>query len=263
MRNTIILAIFSLISISNIQCQWFKNLNAFSIEDDKKLGLQVSQEIAANPSKYPLLPEAGNAEVYNFIRGITNSILNSGRVVNRNAFKWEVKIIKDDKTLNAFCTPGGYIYVYTGIIKYLDKTDELAGVLGHEIAHADKRHSTKQLTKVQGASIVGQILSGNNQYAQIATELLIGGGALAYSRANEAEADKFSVIYLCNSGYSANGAAGFFSKIKGKGSSMPEFLSTHPDPGNRIRDIEALSNKLRCAKNTNPDLQYARIKSLL
>jgi predicted Zn-dependent protease len=135
--------------------------------------------------------------------------------------------------------------------------------MGHEIAHADKRHSTQQLTKVQGASVIGQILAGNNQYAQIATELLIGGGALAYSRAHETEADKFSVIYLCNGGYNANGAAGFFNKVKGKGSSMPEFLSTHPDPGNRVKEIQALATKLRCTNRTAPDAQYARIKSLL
>lgn len=252
-----------LLSLSNINCQnWWKKLNVYSIEDDKKMGLAVSQEIASKPSEYPLLPEQGHEEVYSFVRGITQSILNSGRVKNKSAFKWEVKIIKDDKTLNAFCTPGGYIYVYTGIIKYLERTDELAGVLGHEIAHADNRHSTQQLTKAVGAATIAQVLSGNNKTAQTGSQLLVGLLGLQFSRDNEREADKFSVIYLCNGGYSADGAASFFKKIGSKGS-PPEFLSTHPDPGNRVKDIEALNNKLHCASNSGPDTKYARIKSLL
>ena len=262
MKKLSFILTISILSLLTINCQTWKTLNVYSIDDDKKMGAAVSQEITSKPSEYPLLPEKGNEEVYTFVRDITHSILNSGRVKNKAAFKWEVKIIKNDKTLNAFCTPGGYIYIYTGIIKYLDRTDELAGVIGHEIAHADNRHSTQQLTKAVGASTIAQVLSGNNQTAQTGSQLLVGLLGLQFSRDHEAEADKFSVIYLCNSGYSADGAAGFFKKIGSKGS-PPEFLSDHPDPGNRIKDIEALNAKLHCGKSSGTDTKYARIKSLL
>ena len=99
------------------------------VSEDAKLGQQVSSEIESKPSQYPILPESGNQEVYAYVRGITNKILNSGAVVHRKDFPWQVKIINDSKTLNAFCTPGGYIYVYTGLIKYLDSEDQLAGVM--------------------------------------------------------------------------------------------------------------------------------------
>ena len=128
-------------------------LNLFSVEQDIELGRQVSQEINTNPTEFPILPEQSNREVYQYIRGITDKILNSGKVAHKDDFAWEVKIIDDPETLNAFATPGGYIYVYTGLIKFLDSEDELAGVMGHEIAHAAQRHSTQQMTKLYGLQI--------------------------------------------------------------------------------------------------------------
>jgi len=94
--------------------------NLFSVQQDAELGLQVKQQIEGDPAQFPILKEANNKEAYQIIRALTNEILNSGKVYHKNAFAWEVKIIDDDETLNAFCTPGGYIYVYTGLIKFLD-----------------------------------------------------------------------------------------------------------------------------------------------
>ena len=141
--------IFSLACISAavllltaLGCGSTGGLNVFSIDQDIELGRQVSQEINNNPSEYPILREQGNEQVYRYIRQLTDRILSSGKVAHRNEFAWEVKIIDDPETLNAFATPGGYIYVYTGLIKFLDSEDELAGVMGHEIAHAAQRHRT-------------------------------------------------------------------------------------------------------------------------
>ncbi|HHJ50761.1 MAG TPA: peptidase M48, partial [Phaeodactylibacter sp.] len=108
-----------------------QGINLFTIEQEQELGRQVKQEIESNPSEYPLLPEQGNEQVYQYIRSLRDYILNSGQLAHRNDFAWEVKIIKDDETLNAFCTPGGYIYVYSGLIKFLDNESELLGVLAH------------------------------------------------------------------------------------------------------------------------------------
>lgn len=263
MKNLSFAGLLIFLSISNSSCQSWKKFNLYSIDDDKKLGLSVSKEIAANPAQYPLLPEQGNEEVYKFVRALKDDILNSGRVKNKNVFAWEVKIIKDDKTMNAFCTPGGYIYVYTGLIKYLDNEDELAGVMGHEIAHADMRHSTRQLTKIMPLAVIGEVLSAGNKNKQAIKDLTTSLIALSFSRDSEREADKYSVFYLCNSGHNAAGSAGFFKKIKGKGS-PPVFMSTHPDPGNRVKDIEELAKKLNCSTySENSTANYQKIKSLL
>ncbi len=139
------LLLFILLTIIGSSCNKDGDPLFISVEDDKQLGLQVSQEIESNPTEYPLLDEATHPAAYNYLNNMRNEILNSGKVRYRDEFVWQMKIIHDDDVLNAFATPGGYIYVYTGLIKYLDKADDLAGVLGHEIAHSDRRHSTQQL----------------------------------------------------------------------------------------------------------------------
>ncbi|RYD78013.1 MAG: peptidase M48, partial [Sphingobacteriales bacterium] len=95
-----------------------KDVNIFSIEDDKALGEQLAQEIASDPTTYPILDRSKYATAYMHLDRIVNTILNSGKVTHKDDFVWEVSIINDDSTLNAFCGPGGKVYVYTGIIKY-------------------------------------------------------------------------------------------------------------------------------------------------
>jgi beta-barrel assembly-enhancing protease len=242
----------------------WSGVNLLSIEEDIKLGKQTKQEISSKPKEYPLLPEKGNEQIYSYVRGITKTIIEKGNVEYKDKFAWEVYIIKDDKTLNAFCTPGGYIYVYTGLIKFLDSEDQLAGVLGHEIAHAARRHSTRQLTKMMGVQGVLELLgnaTGKNTAAVENVAATIVG--LKFSRSHETEADEFSVRYLCRSGYNSAGAAGFFKKIEGKGGTPPAFISTHPNPKNRVQEIQNNAVAYGCTgKNTN-DAQYTKMKGLL
>lgn len=239
------------------------DLNLFPVEKDKELGNQVANEIAKDGAAYPVLDEIKYAKAYTHIRRITNKILQSGKVEHLNDFDWEVKIIHDDQTLNAFCTPGGKIYVYTGIIKYLDSEDDLAGVMGHEIAHADKRHSTEAMTRDMGISTLLNIVAGQNPSMLITLAKNLSD--LKYSRTHETEADAYSVQYLSGTNYKCNGAASFFQKIKASGGSQgPEFLSTHPDPGNRVQNITKQAQSKGC--NTSipaSDAQYADFKASL
>lgn len=263
LRNFILLAGLALM-LTSLSCKGaLGGLNLFSIEDDKRLGLQVSQEINNSPEDYPILPERGNEEVYRYIRKITNNILNSGKVQHKNDFAWEVKIIDDPNTLNAFCTPGGYIYVYTGLMKYLDTEDQLAGVMGHEIAHADKRHSTRQMTSTYGISTLISMATGKASQGTV-EQILTGLTSLKFSRSHESEADKYSVVYLCGTQYNSAGAAGFFKKIESAGGSRtPEFLSTHPNPANRVQNIEKHAAEMSCRTSSTGTTEHNRIKQLL
>lgn len=238
--------------------------NLFTIQDDIALGKEFSKQIESDTANYPLLPEDGNEEVYTYIRGITEKLLNTGKVAYKDEFAWKVKIIKDDKTLNAFAVPGGYLYVYTGLIKYLDSEDQLAGVMGHEIAHAAQRHSTQQLTKIYGLDVVRQIATGRTQAGAL-EQIALGLVSLSFSRKHEAEADAYSVNYLCPTDYYAAGAAGFFEKIQsmGGGSKQPEFLSTHPDPGNRVAALKSRAQEMGCRGKNLHKSEYERIKKLL
>lgn len=210
-----------------------------STSDDIALGMSVVNEISNNPSKYPVLDSVQYAAAYAHIYRIRDNVLNSGKVYYKNTFPWRVRIIRDDKTLNAFCTPGGFIYFYTGIIKYLDNETQLAGVMGHEIAHADRRHSAGQMMKQYGAVALLQILTGGDPglLSQLAVNLL----SLKFSRDDETEADDYSVRYLYPTSYDPRGAKFFFEKISsGGGASIPEFLSTHPNPDNRVENISKM-----------------------
>lgn len=224
-------------------------LNIFSVQDDIDLGRQVKAEIFADPAQFPIINPNSNPDAYNYLLEIRNDILNTGTVTYDDRFDWEIYIIKRDDVLNAFCTPGGYIYVYTGLIKYLDTRSALAGVIGHEMAHADKRHSTEQLTKIYGIQTLLSVLLGDDPglLAQIATQLV----ALDFSRDNEREADAASVDYLCSTKYRSDGAADFFAKLieEGNSSNPPEFLSTHPNPDNRVSDIRTDAEQQGCTNS--------------
>lgn len=209
--------------------------NLFTIDDDKKMGQEVSAEIEANPAEYPILSESKYKTAYDHLRRITDEILNNASLKHRADFVWQTKIIQNDTVLNAFCTPGGYIYVYTGLIKYLESEDQLAGVLGHEIAHADERHTTEAMTTAMGRDLLLKMILGDSSVVGQVTEGLFG---LKYSRGNETEADLRSVEYLDKTTYDARGAARFFEKLIASGQTGgPQFLSTHPNPDNRVENI--------------------------
>jgi beta-barrel assembly-enhancing protease len=233
-----------LVFLSN-SCSEGGGVNIFSIEDDIALGAQMAAEIEVNNSIYPILDSADNAKAYQHLYDIRNTILASGAVVYKDAFPWQIRIIHNDSVQNAFCTPGGYIYVYTGLIKYLSDESQLAGVIGHEMAHADLRHSTDQLTKAYGISLLLGIILGNQE--NLVAEVVASLTQLAFSRSDEEQADEYSVRYLCPTHYVASGSAGFFEKIEHEGQSeMLEFLSTHPNPKNRVNNIKKMAAGLPC-----------------
>jgi len=225
--------------------------NAFSISDDKNLGIQVSNEINTTPAQYPLVARSANPSAYAYLESIRDKILNSGEVTHKADFAWELKIIKDDNTLNAFCTPGGYIYVYTGLIKFLDSEDDLAGVMGHEMAHADLRHSSKSMTTEYGLQTVLGVLLGND--TSLVTNIAKNLGTLKYSRCHESEADAYSVNYLSKTNYRCNSAATFFEKLlsTGQAGSTPAFLSTHPSPDDRVKAINDKATNIGCNTSTS------------
>ncbi|NQZ74744.1 MAG: M48 family metalloprotease [Ekhidna sp.] len=255
MRNfkTLVLTILTGSMIFISACDQNGDLVLFSINNDIDLGQQVAAEIASMPDQYPILDRSSNLAAYQYLENMMNEILASSNVTYRSEFPWKVNIIDDRETLNAFATPGGQLYFYTGLIFFLDNEDDLAGVMGHEIAHSDQRHSSKQLQRQYGISILLSVLTGGDPgtLSQIVASL----GTLAFSREAEAEADDYSVLYLADvDDYACNGAAAFFRKLRDSNSPrQPEFLSTHPDPKNRVDDINAKAAEIGCDTSLGSD----------
>lgn len=252
---------YGLISIFLFGCDYVPKINLFSIEQDKEFGKKVSEQIESE-GQYKFLDSIQYKEVYSYIYHIRDEILNSGNVKHKDDFEWQIRIIDDDSTLNAFCAPGGYIYIFTGILKFLDSEDQLAGIMGHEMAHADLRHSTRQMTEMFGIQLLLELIAGDSQSVREITAGLIG---LTFSRSHEKEADANSVKYLCPTKYNAAGGAGFFEKLiqKGDSNNPPVFLSTHPDPGNRVEKFKQAKEENGCLGNETFASEYKRIISKL
>ena len=241
----------------------------FGPRDDVELGKMSAQSLAEDPEEYPILAEDEYPEAYEHLRRIVGGIIDSPAIKYRDVFAYsQMKIINRDDVLNAFCTPGGYIYVYTGLIKYLDREDHLAGVLGHEIAHAEMRHGSIRLQKEYGIKALTSFLlltvpisAGDYINAKILKDLI----GLSYSRDQEAQADEYSVKYLATSDYACDGTAGFFIKLKEQGDDVriPEIMSDHPDSGSRIREIQREAERIGCSIQPADPAQWSAFQASL
>ena len=162
-------------------------------------------------------------------------------------FSWEFNLVKDPQ-VNAFCMPGGKIVVYEGLLPLVASDDELAVVIGHEVAHAVAKHSnermSQQLMAQYGAALLGAAVSNKSAAVQKAASAVYGIGAqygvmLPFSRKHESEADYMGLVFMTMAGYNPDVAVNFWEKMSvGKSGSTPEFMSTHPSDSTRIAEIE-------------------------
>jgi predicted Zn-dependent protease len=182
------------------------------------------------------------------VRAIASRLEPQTRVFRADApgWKWEVNVITSNE-LNAFCMPGGRIMVYSGLINQLHLTDEeIAIVLGHEIAHALREHSREQVSQAvaaQAAIGVGAALfglgEGSASVANAGYEALI---ATRFSRTDESEADRIGLELTARAGYDPRAGVTLWQKMinASQGGRPPEFLSSHPAEASRVQQIQAL-----------------------
>lgn len=172
-------------------------------------------------------------------------------------FSWEFNLVKDNQ-INAFCMPGGKIVVYEGLMSIVESDDELAVVIGHEVAHAVAKHSnermSQQILTQYGAKILSQSLSQKSSAIQTIANQVYGVGAqygvmLPFSRKHETEADYMGLIFMQMAGYNPDVAINFWQKMSTSGKSVPEFMSTHPSDQRRINDIKEALPKIKTKYN--------------
>lgn len=192
------------------------------------------------------------------VRKISNRLISQVGVFRADASKWqwEVNVEKNDQ-LNAYCMPGGKIMVYSGLINKLKATDdELAAVIGHEIAHALREHGRERMSQAYvqqfGLQALAAIVTkgtsatvGNAsaQAAGLGTQLFF---ALPNGREQERESDKIGLELAARAGYNPDAAVTLWQKMDAQGGAKPpEFLSTHPASENRIAELRALAPKVR------------------
>lgn len=231
-----------------------KQLMLISEDQELAMGQQYDPVVVAQFGLYQ------DEKLQNFIERKGQEM---AKISHRPDLKYEFKIV-DSPVVNAFAVPGGYVYFTRGIMAHFNNVAEFAGVLGHEIGHITARHTARQQSKQtlgQLGLVVGMIASP--QFAQFgetaaqAMQVLF----LKFSRDHEEESDQLGVEYSTRIGYDATEMAGFFSTLDrlsgGSENRVPTFLSTHPDPVDRNRKVEALALDWQ-AKNPNMNFDVGR-----
>ena len=216
-------------------------LQFMSPQQESELGAQAYQQALA---KTKLSSDAAASEM---VARVGSRI---AAVTGHPEYKWEYRLIQDDKQVNAFALPGGKVAVYTGMLPITRDEDGLAAVLGHEIGHVIARHGGERVSQQMlvnvGLETTMAALSRGNPATVQAVASLLGAGAtvgvlLPWSRAQESEADHLGLILMAKAGYDPHAARDLWVRMaaasKGSGK-PPEFLSTHPSEPTRIQQID-------------------------
>jgi len=218
-----------------------------SADEEMQLGLETSKEILKN------IRLSNDKEATAMVKEVGENIAKAtAKDYNTSNYKWEFNLVDNLKVANAFCLPGGKIFVYTGILKYMNSNSELAAVMGHEVGHALARHgaerrSSATLSKV-GAGILKVLnaLDDKKSWAEKQaddknTDYMVSRWImLPHSRTHEYEADHIGLVLAAKAGYNPKSALSFWKKFGSEESARPEYLSTHPTASHRIEKIEEL-----------------------
>src|SRR6185436_3944599 len=226
--------------------------NSYSPKQDVELGLQASREVR---QQMPMLNDSRTKE---FAEHIGERLIEAIPAEYRQPeFRYSFDVV-NLREINAFALPGGPMFLHRGMIEAANSEAEVAGVMAHELSHVILRHGTAQATKGQKfqiGAIAGQVLGaivGGRTGSVIANGSQIGLGTyfLKYSREYERDADILGAQIMARAGYDPRQMANMFKTIEQQGGSRgPEFLSDHPDPGNRYAMINREADSLRISRN--------------
>ncbi len=221
-------------------------INSYSPQQDIEMGRKLAAEVKQK------MPMCNSPKVDAYLTKLGNRLVAQ---LNTNGIKypWEFHCV-NDKAINAFALPGGFVFVNRGAIEVADNEAQLAGVMAHELSHVALRHGTNQATKAQymelGTGILGiagGIMGGAAGAAAVgAGQFAFGSVLLKYSRGAETQADIMGVQVLYDAGYDPRALAAFFENLNARAADKnpPEFFSDHPNPDHRIERVQEEIKKL-------------------
>jgi predicted Zn-dependent protease len=242
-HSGLILLLFTAILFAQEPTRFHPGFNLFSKQQDVQLGQESAAQVRR---QMPLVRDP-------FLNDYVNRVgkrLASTPEARESGFPFSFEVVADP-SINAFALPGGPMFINTGLLKAVDNEAELAGVMGHEMSHVILRHGTNQASKAQLIQLPAMLASqagGGSMLAGLA-RVGIGLGAnsvlLKFSRGAESQADLLGSHLMAESGYNPLQLAHFFEKLNSQGSQRTlQFLSDHPNPGNRERAIEEEADRL-------------------
>jgi Zn-dependent protease with chaperone function len=241
--------------------------NKYKVGDDVQAGQQAAQQV------YQQMPILRDSAVDNYVDRIGHRLVAAiPSEYQHSEFRYSFDVV-DARDINAFALPGGPMFVNRGMIEAARTEGEMAGVMAHEISHVALRHATAQATetqKFQIGSVLGQIAGaviggGIGQVVAAGSQIGFGAGALKYSRKYETQADILGAQIMARAGYDPRDLANMFRTIaqQGGGSGGPEWLSSHPNPGNREQRIMQEAAMLRVEGGRNDTAEFRQIQSRL
>jgi len=209
-----------------------KSLILIPTETEVALGKDVVKEVESTEKVL------SNSEIQNYVSKVGRKV---AKVCDRKDISYTFKVL-DSEEINAFACPGGFIYIYKGLMKKMDNEAQLAAVLAHEVGHIVARHSVKRLQAIYGYSIVMEVALGEKmgQTARQMVDAAAGVILLGYGRDNEYEADEYGILYAKKAGYNPKGMIQVFEKFKQMEGKPPntfeKLLMSHPPAGDRINN---------------------------
>ena len=238
-----------------------------TIKDEKEMGHKFDVMVRSN------MGVVEDPEVSLYVNQIVDRLV---KTLPPQPFNFKAAVILHN-ALNAFAVPGGYVYVFTGLIMNLEKEEDLAGVLAHELAHVTQHHVASRLERAQFVTLGSLLLAiagvavGGSSGGAIAVGALGAGQSamLNYSRIDETEADQIGLQYLVAAGYPPQGMVDGFKVLRQKswmsGANVPTYLSTHPAIGDRINGLQARIQGMgkSVQGRTQDNKRFTRVKTLL
>jgi len=254
-------AMIAVIALGAAGCAGFRNISIFTIEEEIELGRRISEEIE---SKVKLLNDPA---IVDYVRHVGAKVASRSE---RRDVVYVFKVIDDIGQVNAFAVPGGFIYVFTGLLARMESEAELAAVLGHETAHVAERHSMEALTREVGFNLMVQALLGEKAAAwqELLANVTHTMAFLKFSREDEKEADEKGLVYMFGAGYDPQGMIDllelFIELSDTEPSVIEEWLSTHPACRQRVRDVQALIRKYHLHGGKMREAEYkARMRKIM
>jgi predicted Zn-dependent protease len=224
--------------------------------EKQRVSLTPQQEILLGLRSAPEMinqmgGEVRDPKINGYVETLGQKIVN-GTEASKSEYQFDFHVLADSKTVNAFALPGGQIFITMGLLNMLENEDQLAGILGHEIGHVIGRHSAEQMAKqelTQGlinAADIAMTDPGSPGAGAVISRYVASMINMKYGRADELESDKFAVRYMNETGYNPEQMIEVMHILEraAGGQAPPEFLSTHPNPDNRIDHIRQEIAKL-------------------
>lgn len=231
----------------------------FNVSENPVTG--EKQRVALTPQEEIVLGQQGKQEVLQqygglypspslqaYVTQVGQQVVQQSEAINL-PYPYEFHVLGDGDTVNAFALPGGQIFITTGLLSRMDSEAQLAGVLGHEVAHVVARHGAEHLARQQlGATLVGAIGvaasedPGSARQAALVAQAVNQLISLRYGREDELESDRLGLEFMVDANYDPEGIVELMAILDeaSAGGRPPEFLSTHPSPDNRVQRLEAM-----------------------